>query len=297
MTDLAIVIVNFRTEGLTSKCLESVFDKKWKHAIEVWVVDNNSGDGSGKELKRKFPKINLIESDKNLGFAGGNNLALKKVNSLYSLLLNSDTVVKDGSLDNLLDFAKNQNFDIASCKLEYPDRTFQPNAGELPTFGPLFWWLSGLDDIFRKLFLISSYQAGDKRYYKDSREVGWVSGSVMLVDNKVFEKIGFLDDKIFMYGEDVEFCFRAKRSGFRIGWTDSAEIIHLGGGSSPTPKFNQWVGEFKGLLYLYQKYYGGPAVAGLKFLIYFFVVLRAISFSLLGKISYSKTYAKVLISI
>ncbi|BCX14808.1 MAG: glycosyl transferase [Patescibacteria group bacterium] len=294
MVEILVVVLNYNTKVLTEKCLKSIVDKKWKRKIKVVVVDNASTDGSLEYLKKKFKTVSFIVSKSNLGFAGGNNLALKRhfKDAEFCLILNSDTEVLEGSLDSLYDFAKS-GFDIASPKLINKDGSFQPNGGELPYLWPLFLWLSGLDDIFRRFINIPSYQERSLSYYKKGR-VGWVSGTAMLVKNEVFDRIGFFDDNIFMYGEDVDFCFRARKAGFKIGWTDSAEVIHLGGGSLDRPQFRQWLGEFKGLLYFYKKHFGKMAKVGLLILIYIFVFFRIIAFWFIGKKEYAKTYVKIL---
>lgn len=297
MLDLAIVIINYKTKELTLKCLKSIFQSTPKINFDVWIVDNNSADNSINAIKKDFPKINYIESKENLGFSGGNNLALRQAKAKYYLLLNSDTEIIDGALDNLIEFTENSDFGICSCKLLNPDGTFQPNGGELPTPIPLLSWLSGVDDIFGKLFKIKSYQSREEQYFKNKKSVGWISGSVMLIKNEVIEKIGFLDDRIFMYGEDVEYCWRAKKAGFKVGWTDTAEIIHLGGASSQTPKYNQWMGEFKGLIYIYEKFQGLCMALFLKISFYVFIFARIIGFLVFGKISYSRIYAKIFINL
>jgi len=297
VNELSIIVLSYNTKDLTLKCLQTIFENKGSIKPEVWVVDNNSTDGSCEAIKKKYPQVSLIKSDKNLGFSGGNNLALKKINSSYSLLLNSDTELLPGALDNLIESAGINDFAVASCKIINKDGSLQPNAGELPSFFPMFIWLSGLDDIVRKIWPVNSYQSADKSYYLGEKEVGWVSGSVMLIRKDVFEDIGYLDEKIFMYGEDVEFCLRAKKAKFKIGWTEKAEIIHLGGGSSLSPRYNQWVGEFKGLLYIYNKYYGVLAALMLKGLFYIFIAARAVSFLILGRMNYAKTYAKIFINL
>ena len=294
MVDLAIIILSFNTKDLTKKCLDSIFEKNWKTNFKVVVVDNNSTDGSPEMIKQGFPKVKLLENQKNVGFAKGNNQAIGSIDAKYYLLLNSDTIVLEGSLDNLVQFIKASDFGIVSCKLIYEDQTFQPNVGELPYFWPVFNWLSGLDDLFKGLV---SYHANHIRAYSDGKEVGWVSGSVMMIKKEVLDSIGLFDDKIFMYAEDVDFCWRAKNKGFKIGWTNQAEIIHLGGGSSKRAKLTQWRGEFRGLLYFYKKHFGVLAAFGLKLLIYFFVILRMMAFFIIGKFDYSKTYGQILISI
>lgn len=295
---LSIIIINYNTGNLTLGCLRSIFEKNWETKFDVWVIDNGSSDNSIEKIKKEFPRIKTVLSDKNLGFAGGNNLVLKQVDSDYCLLLNSDTEVYDGALDELVEFAERENCGITSCKLVNSDGSFQPNGGDLPFGLSLFVWLSGIDDILfflkRKL---PSYHRQFMDYFKDGKGVGWVSGSVMLIKKEVTDKIGFLDDAIFMYGEDTEYCLRAKRAGFTVGWTDKAIVKHLGGASSKEPTLKQWTGEFKGLLYIYLKYYGFLAAAALKIFIYLFIFVRMAAFFVVGRPQVSRVYAKVLVSI
>lgn len=298
MDDLAVVVVNFNTIELTSLCLKSIFEKKWKINFKVWVVDNNSSDNSVIEIKKHFPQVGLIESKINLGFAGGNNLALKKVKARYVILLNSDTEVFEGSLDSIVDFMDRSGFGISSCKLIDKEGKLQPNAGDLPFGFSLLSWLGGLDDLLIGVRqYLPSFHRQFINYYHGEKEVGWVSGSVMVIRREVLSKIGLLDDMIFMYAEDTEYCIRAKKAGFKIGWTNEAKIKHLGGGSSPDPALKQWIGEFKGLLYIYKKYYGFLGELSLRLLIYFFIMIRMMAFFVTGKFKVSKTYGKVIANI
>lgn len=293
MLDLSVVILSYNTKRLTLDCLNSIYSNKWQNSIDVWVVDNASTDGSADAIKDKFPRINILKSKKNVGFSKGNNLGLKKVyeNSKYCLLLNSDTLVKPGSLDKLVEFAGKEKFDIVSCKLLNANGSFQPNGGDLPSFLPVFFWLSNLDGLTDSL---PSFHQINERYFTNKEKVGWVSGSVMLVKSDVFKEIGFFDEKIFMYAEDVDFCWRAISNNFKVGWTDSTSIVHIGGASSKKPKYSQWLGEFKGLIYLYDKHYGSFRKGLLKLQLYIFISLRVVAFYLSGKKEYAKTYAKII---
>ncbi len=300
MIDLLVVVLNYNTKKLTGECLESVFSCKTKIKLKVVLVDNKSSDGSVSYLRRRFPNVLFLESGGNLGFAGGNNFALKRFykKAKYCLLLNPDTKVREDFFDSLFDFAIKSGFEIVSPKILNLDLTFQPNGGYLPYFVYLFFWLSGMDDIFRKIGInLPSYQERSLKFYEDSRNIGWLAGTALMIKREVFEKIGFLDDNIFMYGEDVEFCLRAKKVGFKIGWTDKAEVIHYGGASLKEPHFSQWLGEFKGLLYIYKKHFGNWQALFLKILIYLFTFLRIIAFWIVGKKGNAKIYAKILKSI
>lgn len=294
MTDLTIIILNFNTKDLLKDCLKSIYDKKWNTNFDVYVVDNASSDDSVKMVEEKFPQVKIIKSDFNLGFAGGNNLGLREIRSKYALLLNSDTIVLDHAIDNLVDFMEEGDFGVGSCRLINKDGSFQANTGDLP-FGPsLFFWLSGLDD----LPLIGPFLPSFHNQYENSleskKQVGWVAGTAMMIREDVIKKIGLLDEALFMYAEDVDFCIRTHRAGFKIGWTNRAEIMHLGGGSLEDPHFRQWLGELKGLIYLYRKYLGLFASYSLRLLFYIFILVRVIAFLILGKFEISKTYAKII---
>lgn len=293
MTDLSVIILNYNTKRLTLECLESVFKKNWKNVIDVIVVDNASTDGSVDAIEKKYPEVKIIKSTKNIGFSRGNNLGLKKASKQteYCLVLNSDTVIQDKALDNLLEFARESNYGIVSCKLLNSDKSFQPNAGRIPTFFPMFNWLSNLDGIFK---FLPSYQERSESYYTDGKEVGWVGGTAMLISNESIKRLGYFDEKIFMYAEDVDLCWRARKKGLKVGWTDRAEIVHIGGASLDEPKYSQWIGEFKGLLYLYKRHYNGLAAGILKLLIYVFISLRVVAFYVIGNREYARVYAKII---
>ena len=118
----------------------------------------------------------------------------------------------------------------------------------------------------------------------------------MLIRRDVVEEVGVLDGKIFMYAEDVDYCWRAIAQGFKIGWIPGVTITHIGGGSSKYPKIAQWRGEFGGIVYLYKKYYGGLAAVLLRVVIVLFILVRIVGFGLIGKWSYSKAYGKVIVN-
>lgn len=298
MLDLSIIIVNYNTRELTFQCLNSIFSQKWKRSYEVVLVDNGSTDRIDDVIKKKYPKVVFERSEINTGFTGGNNIGLKKANqSKYYLLLNSDTRVLEDSLDNFVGEAEKNDFGISSCKLIFENGKFQPNGGDLPTLFPVLFWLFGIDDICRKLrIIVPSFHQTEVDYFQNEK-IGWVQGAAMLIRHDVKEKVGLLDDRIFMYCEDVDYCWRAQKKKFKIGWTDKAEIIHFGGASLENPRLSQWVGEFKGLIYLYHKYFGLIGAGFLKGVIYLAIILRMIGFGLLGKMSFVKTYEKVFTTI
>lgn len=292
MPSLTISIINYKTKELTEKCLNSILEKKWKTQFDVYIVDNASGDGSLEYLRLKFPKVNFIANDKNSGFAAGHNLVLEKVKN-YALILNSDTEMGEGSLDKLVEFMEDSDFGIASGMLLNSDGSFQPTGGDLPNLGAVFVWLSGLDDFLPGKENLPSFHRKYKSYYEKG-QVGWVGGTAMIIKKNTLDRIGLLDSKIFMYAEDVEYCFRADKAGIKVGFVTHAQVKHLGGGSLDKPNLGQWLGEFRGLRYVYKKHFGEFEQLVLDILILFFVGVRVVVFTLLGKFNIAKTYVEVL---
>ncbi len=296
---LAILVLNYNTKYLLNDCLTSLFKILNPDAdAKVILIDNASKDGSVEMVKKKFPEVKIIENQQNLGYSSGNNVGLKKVKADFYLLLNSDTLVLKDSLINLVNFAKNSDFGIISCKLIFKNGEFQPNAGDFPFGFALFNWISGMDGLLESLGInVPSFHINNVGYYEKSKKVGWVSGTAMLIKSETISRIGYLDEDIFMYGEDVEYCYRALRNGINTGWTNSATIVHIQGGSSKDANFKQWLGEFKGILYIYKKYFDILSLMMISLLIKFFIILRIFFYFLAGKLNISKTYAKVFINI
>lgn len=295
MIDLAISIVNYKTRELTSRCLESILHQNWQINYEIWLVDNASGEAEVDYFRHNFPQVKLIESKKNLGFAAGHNLALKKIKATYILILNSDTEVLENTLDGMVDFMdQHPKVGIASCKVLDFAGSLQPNGGDLPFGLSFISWLFNLETIGLKT---KTFHQSDEPFYQDLREVGWVSGNFMMVRSVVFKKIGLFDEGYFMYFEDVDLCFRAKQAGFDVFINPSFSIKHKGGGSLDNPNLRQWSGEFKGLIYFYRKWFGRNAATFVKMLIIVSTILRIIVFAILGKLNYAKIYAQVIRSI
>lgn len=291
---VGIVIVSYNTQDLTLAAIESIVSKKWKYDYEILIVDNASGDNTIQEINSKYPKIKVVKNNTNLGFAAANNTGLRQFkNKEYVLLLNSDTVVKEDSLDYLVNYSIKKDTGITSAHLLNIDGTFQPNGGDLPKPLAIFIWLSGLDDILGNPPSLTSFHQINKKYYK-SNEIGWISGTAMLIRGDVVKKIGYLDEEIFMYSEDVDYCSRAAEKGIKVGWVNEALITHLGGASSKDPKLAQWIGEIKSLKYLYNKKYGLVGVIYFRIVASLFMTLRVLAFLLIGKRKEAKAYAKVL---
>jgi len=230
--DLSIVIVNWNTKDITCQCLKSVYQQTAGLNYEVIVVDNASSDGSVEQIRQDYPSVKLVTNDENRGFATANNQGMKIAKGRYVLLLNSDTVVLDNALDKIVAFADKQaDAGIIGCRILNPDMTLQRSCFQFPSLLNMIISVSYLNKLFP-----NSKLWGRERMtwwgYEDQREVDVVMGAFMLAQREVYEKIGGMDEAFFMYGEETDWCWRAKKAGWNIVFTPDAQIIHLGGQSS-----------------------------------------------------------------
>lgn len=289
-----VSIVSFNTRQLLRQCIENLLSQKTSHQVEVWVVDNASEDGSAQMIKQDFPKVTLIENKENIGFGKAHNQVFSKAMGDFFLIVNSDTKSPKDAIEKMVDFMqKYPDCGISSCKLVGLDGKLQSNGGDLPFGLALLSWLFNLE-VFGNL---PNFHRIEKEYYYRAREVGWVGGTYTLISSHVLKKAGLFDEAFFMYFEDTEICFRAKRAGFKIMINPKIVVEHVSGASSKDPRFRQWSGEFKGLLIFYKKQYGNLGALLIRMLIYFSTLLRVLTFALLGKLGVAKTYSRVLLSI
>lgn len=210
---VCIIILNWNGKEILKKCLDSLLKLTDYPNYKVIVVDNGSSDNSVEFVKNNYKNVDILALDKNYGFSGGNNKGIKyakeKYNPDYFLLLNNDTeIIQRDWLKKLVKSAKKFNADIVGCKLLYPNRTIQ-HAGINVTF---------LSEH------IGRYESENK--YSEIRFVGAVTFACVLIKKKVFEKIGLLDEIFFSGHEDIDFCFRARKNGFKILYNGKVKLIH-----------------------------------------------------------------------
>lgn len=289
--DLSIVIINYNTCEMTCECIRSVINNTHELNYEIIVVDNGSTDNSQKELNQFYKIFNnfkLIKNRENLGFAKANNQGIRKASGRAVLLLNSDTEIVDNSI-----FAAYQNLDkadILTVRIRGQDGTNQQAGGFGPTLLNLFFWAFFLDDlpILRKL--VKPYQISDLSFFEKDQNVDWVMGAFFMAKKKIFREVGMLDENIFMYGEEMEFCRRARKEGFKVRYFCEPSIIHFGMGSAEAGD-SAVVGEYQALKYFFKKFEPEWKSVVLYGIIKASIVLRAIVFGLFG-IKKAKIYEK-----
>lgn len=249
MIVLSIIILSYNTKDLTLKCIQSVikkYDKELeKDKIEIIVVDNASNDGSPEEIlkiKNKISNIKLIENKENVGFAKGCNIGAKETMGKYILFLNSDTQVEDDGFLKMTEFLeKNPKVGILGGKLYNTDGSAQPSSGKFYNLQNLIIMLLGFE---RLGFLRGSPNKIQK--------VDWVSGACMMVRGDIFEKLAGFDEKFFMYMEDMEICFRAKKLGFSTYFYPNLRLKHKSLGSSS--RTFAIINIYRGILHFYSKH-------------------------------------------
>lgn len=262
LMDISVVIVNYNVSSFLDQALLTLKDAIKDIEAEVFVVDNASTDDSTGMVRKKYPWVNLIENEKNVGFARGNNIALRRVTGKYILLLNPDTVLRRNTISIMKTFLEeHQDAGLAGCKVINPDGTLQLACRRgFPTPGGAFFKLSGLSGLFPNSKTFGAYNLT----YLDPdtvSEVDAVSGSFMIMRREVIEKIGYLDEDFFMYGEDLDFCYRVKEAGWNIYYVPTTEIIHFKGESTktiPSVKSNR---DFYQAMHIFvKKHYAGRKI-------------------------------------
>lgn len=254
-TNVSILIVSFNTRRLTLECLCSVYAETTGITFEVIVVDNASNDGSADAIAERYPQAELVRSKENLGFAGGNNLAAERATGEYLLLLNPDTVVLSGAIQELVTFAKMQsNAGIYGGRTFHADGTLNPaSCWRRATIWSIFCRGVGLSSIFRRSSVFDSETYG--RWPRDTvREVDLISGCFFLIEKGLWDRLGGFDTRFFMYCEEADLCLRARALGARCLICPDAQIIHYGG-ASEKDRSDKLVKSFRAKAHLVHKHW------------------------------------------
>lgn len=232
MLDVSVIIVNWNTRDILHNCLQSIYDQNSYVKFEVIVIDNASTDSSAEMVKSDFPQVKLIENPVNRGFAAANNQGLVITKARYVLLLNSDTLILDNAITEMVSFADaNLEAAVVGCRVLNQDRSLQPTCFMFPSILNMLLSTTYL----YKLFPGSRFFGREKMTWwsRDNvREVDVVTGCFMLVRRKAIEHVGLMDEQFFMYGEETDWCYRFKQAGWKVLFAPVGEIIHFGGQSS-----------------------------------------------------------------
>lgn len=236
MNMISVIIVSYNTASLLRQCLSKLYDHTAGLDLEVFVVDNNSSDGSAALVKREFPIVKLIVNHDNKGFAAANNQAWNESKGEYVLLLNPDAFIKEGALQNAVRFMEaHPACGICGGRLVKPDGSLDPSARKFPKALFKFFTLSGLRRRFPRSPLFSGHEFGGFDH-RSVIEVDWVPGTFTLFRRTMLDMTGLFDERFYIYFEETDLCQHAKKSGWKVYFLPTAEVVHVGGASSQTRK-------------------------------------------------------------
>ena len=273
--DLSIIIVNWNTMELLARCLASVYETAESLQFEVFVVDNGSTDGSAAMVRERFPQAHLIANSKNMGFARANNQAIRLSGGRYVLLLNSDTEVCPDALESLVAFIDTHpEAGATGARLLNADGTLQPSCH--PTLTPWreFWRLLFLERIQRR----ATY---DMAHWdlRTPREVEVIKGACLMLRREGLDQVGLMDERYFMYTEEMDLCYRLRRAGWRLYWVPEARVVHYEEGSTRQVAEPMYIQLYRSKVQFYRKSGGEgqarlfKALLGLAYLPRFFLAM------------------------
>lgn len=276
--DISIVIVNYNVKDFLQDCINSIYKSVFNGSFEIIVVDNNSSDDSVEELSKSFPDVKFIQLNENLGFSKANNIGFKNSSGEYVLILNPDTILYSDTLQKSFDFFKSKN-DIGAlgCKVLNEDLSFQLACRRsFPTPWNSFCKLFGLQKIFPNSKIFSNYNL----MYKDineTYEVDALIGAFIFTKKSILEEINGFDEEYFMYGEDLDLCFKIKETNYKIYYFHETSIIHYKGESTKRSNINE-VKHFYEAMQIFVKKHYSHSLVFLSFLKYGIKVREIISY-------------------
>ncbi|HOG48751.1 MAG TPA: glycosyltransferase family 2 protein [Anaerolineae bacterium] len=277
--DLAIVIVNYNTRDLLRDCLASIQASRIEGRCAVYVVDNHSSDGSAAMVRAEFPNVLVTEQATNSGYATANNVGLRAagfaggVAPRYALLLNPDTLLEPEALAQMLAFMEAYpEAGAAGPKLVRQDGSLDRACRRsFPSPESAFYRLSGLSRLFPRHPRFGRYNLG----YLDPgqlAEVDSLVGAFMLMRGAVLEEVGLLDERFFMYGEDIDLCYRIKERGYKVYYNPAVTVLHYKGAASRQRSAASIVHFYEAMALFHNKHYRARTFFLVNWLIYLGIV-------------------------
>jgi GT2 family glycosyltransferase len=255
MCDVSVCIVNWNTRELLLDCLSSIYAHPWQVSLEVIVVDNASEDGSPDMVQQQFSRVHLIANEENVGFARANNQAMAVGTGRYFLLLNSDTIVLPHSFDRLVQFLDGEPAaGMVGARLLNPDRSLQRSCWrgypslQTAVVDAFYLWRLAPNFSWVRASEISDQEL------EQTIVVDHILGACMLVRREVYEQIGGMEESIFLFLEETEWCFRCQQAGWEIYYYPEAEIVHLGQQSVRKNPERTLPEKYRNYLWFYQNY-------------------------------------------
>lgn len=264
---LSIIIVNWNTRELLLQALGSIYQQPPSFPFEVIVVDNASEDGSAEAVARAFPEVILIPNSVNYGYAKGNNQGIERAHGRYILLLNPDVVLPAGALERAVAFMEaHSDAGALGVRQVHPDGRLQRSVRGFPTPLAVFWELVGLSRLFPKNRFWGAYRM-PWFGYNEVAEVDQPMGTFLLMRREAVEQVGNLDEDFPIFFNEVDWCWRCKKRGWKIYFTPDVEIVHYGGASTAQVGPAMAWESRRGLLRFYARHYRNAIYWPLRWLI------------------------------
>jgi len=259
--DLSIVIISWNVRELLRCCLDSIQEslkgEKGKGLlVETIVFDNGSADGSADMVREDFPWVHLMESEVNLGFTKGNNLAIGQSEGRYILLLNPDTEVVGDALGTMVAYMEaHPRVGALGPQLLNPDGTTQSSRRRFPTLATAFLESTVLQPWFQGSRILERYYLLD-RPDDETQPVDWVVGAALLIRREALHQVGPLDEEFFMYSEELDWCYRLKAQGWDVVYLPTAQVVHQEGRSSEQVLPARHIHFQRSKVLFFKRYYG-----------------------------------------
>lgn len=275
--EVSVILVNWNTAGLANAAIASLKRHEASTRLEIIVVDNASSGDDGDRILREHPDVRLVRSDRNLGFAGGNNLGARAATGEFLLLLNTDTLFTEPVLPACIAVAREHAPAVTACRLRNADGSLQLSAERFPR----------LRDFVREIFTTAEKLNRIKSDALPSpgdgpAAVDWLCGAFLLVPRATYLELGGLSEAIFMYGEDTEFCWRARKRGIPSLYVPGVAITHLGGGGINHASYRSLRVADTGRLVAFRLMRGAAAAFGLRLVFMARSALRVAGWGLAG---------------
>ncbi len=255
---LSIIIVSFNVKDFLFQAIHSIRKAIRNLSAEIIVIDNASWDGSVSMLEKNFPDVRIISNPTNLGFARANNRGIQESSGEYIVLMNPDTIVQEDTFETLLNFfSQDSQVGMAGCKILNPDGSLQLACRRsFPTPWVAFTKLVGLSRLFPKNRYLGRYNL---TYLNPDEvtEVEAISGSFMMVRRNLVDEVGLLDESFFLYGEDLDWCYRIRKAGWKIYYVPATQIVHYKGASSKKAQFDTLLLFYRAMLLFVRKHFRG----------------------------------------
>lgn len=237
---ISIIIVCYNSESTIKDCIDSILKTVKNNEFEIIISDNSPNDLTKNVLDNFIKKLKYFRNEENLGFSKANNRGIKKAKGEYILFLNPDTKVYEGTIDGMVDFIKShKDCGVATCFVELPNGKLDDSSHRgFPTPFNSFSHFIGLSKLFPKSKIFGGYEMSYLDLGK-THEIDSAAGSFMLVPRTVGDKIGWWDEDYFFYGEDIDFCYRVKKLGYKVYFVSEFKALHLKGVSSGIKKVSK----------------------------------------------------------